>query len=108
LITETFLLPGWRQTELTAALSREISDQSDVVIIVSNVDHERWVKHYPLLGDKLAIDLRKGVDAAVEAIASSSRDPQAASGITDTRPPSWDQCGCGFCRVHRALIVAIN
>jgi hypothetical protein len=56
LITPEFLKPGWRQSELKAALEKELrTGVSRVVVVLADVSHDQYAERYPLVADKLWI-----------------------------------------------------
>ena len=68
LVTAEFLKPGYRHLEHRAALEREISQRSDVVIPILDVSYQTFAKHLPLLADKHSLCWDNGPQAVAREI----------------------------------------
>lgn len=76
IVTENFLGRSWTETELNAALSREIRTGVTAVVAVLDVDPEKFAERYPLLAHKLYVKWSDGLESLADQVNSLfSREP---------------------------------
>ncbi|GAA0251808.1 hypothetical protein GCM10010492_60290 [Saccharothrix mutabilis subsp. mutabilis] len=76
IVTENFMGRDWTETELNAALAREINSGATAVIAVLDVDLNSFATRYPLLAHKLHVKWSEGPESIAYKINSLfSREP---------------------------------
>lgn len=76
IITENFLGRKGSEAELNAALSREMRTGETKVVVVLDIDPEKFAERYPLLADKLYLKWSDGLELVAGQVKSLfSREP---------------------------------